>query len=553
MTSMSPAEVPLGEYLIRKLHDHGVRHVFGIPGDYVLSFFRQLEQSELKIINTTDEQAAGFAADAYARIRGLGAVCVTYGVGGLKIVNSTAQAYAEESPVVIISGAPGLEERNGNPLLHHKAKTFETQLKVFEQVTVATAVLDNPETACQEINRMLGAAICYRRPVYIELPRDMVSRKVTPTETPLKLPEIDPRPLQEAVRDAEAMINAARQPVFITGIELLRYGLQNSLRQLAENTNIPVAATILSKSTFDERHPLYLGVYEGAMGQDPLRAYVEDSDCVILLGTLLTDIDLGIFTARLDQGKSIHATSEKISIRYHTYPGVYLGSFIHGLLKADLHHRAMPVAPAAPRVDPQSARAIAHRPITIERLFQLLGGMLNDGTFIISDTGDALFGATDMVIPRPTEFMAGAYYASMGFAVPASLGVQLALPKLRPLVLVGDGAFQMTGLELTTAVRYHLNPIVIVLNNYGYGTERPMLDGSFNDVYPWQTRYLPNLLNAGLSFEVNTEEEFSDALRASFDHTESFCIIEVRLDPKDFSTPLLRLAGALGKRVKQHE
>ena len=175
--------------------------------------------------------------------------------------------------------------------------------------------------------------------------------------------------------------------------------------------------------------------------------------------------------------------------------------------------------------------------------------MLDDNTFVISDTGDALFGATDMAIPRATEFMASAYYASLGFAVPASVGVQLARPKLRPLVLVGDGAFQMTGLELTTAARYHLNPIIIILNNYGYGTERPMLDGEFNNVYPWQTRYIPNLLNAGLSFDVNTEEEFDQALKVAREHTESFCIVDVRLDVKDFSPALLRMTSALGKRV----
>jgi len=547
---MSSTETTIGEYLIRKLYDHGVRHVFGVPGDYVLSFFKQLEGSELKIINTTDEQGAGFAADAYARVRGMGAVCITYGVGGLKVANTTAQAYAEESPVVIISGAPGVEERKGDPLLHHKSKAFDTQLKVFEQLTVASAVLDNPATACREINRVLGAAICYRRPVYLELPRDMVAKKVTPVEEPVRPPDMDRRPVQEAVQEAVAMINAARQPVLVTGVELLRYGLQNSLRQIAEKTNIPVAGTILSKSAMEEGHPLYLGVYEGAMSQERVRAYVEESDCVIFLGTLLTDLTLGIFTAHLDQGKSIHSTSEKTSIRYHTYHGVYLGSFVRGLLQADLQARPAPAMPPAP--DRRLSPAEPGRLITVERLFQQISPLLDGNTFVISDTGDALFGATDVVIPRPTEFMASAYYASLGFAVPASLGVQLALPKLRPLVLVGDGAFQMTGLELTTAARYHLNPIVIVLNNAGYGTERPMLDGAYNDVYPWNTAYIPKLLNTGLSFDVHTEDEFEKALQAAREHTASFCLLDVHLDTKDFSPVLQRMTAALGKRVNGH-
>src|SRR5437762_1773275 len=165
----------IGEYLIQRLAAHGVRHVFGIPGDYVLGFYEQLLHSPIRIVNTCDEQGAGFAADAYARVRGLGAVCVTYCVGGLKVANPTAQAFAEKSPVVVISGTPGTKERVKNPLLHHKVRDFDTQHKVFEQLTVASTVLSDPETALREIDRVLAAAMRYRRPVYIELPRDMIS------------------------------------------------------------------------------------------------------------------------------------------------------------------------------------------------------------------------------------------------------------------------------------------------------------------------------------------------------------------------------------------
>src|SRR5207344_2972331 len=165
----------IGQYLIRQLYAHGVRHVFGIPGDYVLGFYDQLAKSKIRIVNTCDEQGAGFAADAYARVRGLGAVCITYCVGGMKVANTTAEAFAEKSPVVVISGAPGMREREKNPLLHHKVKEFDTQKRVFEQLTVASAVLSDPQTAFQEIDRVLHAALRFKRPVYIDLPRDLAS------------------------------------------------------------------------------------------------------------------------------------------------------------------------------------------------------------------------------------------------------------------------------------------------------------------------------------------------------------------------------------------
>src|SRR6187402_3936760 len=153
----------IGEYLIQQLYELGVRHVFGIPGDYVLGFYDQLQRSKLRLVNTCDEQGAGFAADAYARVRGLGAVCITYCVGGMKVANTTAEAFAEKSPVVVISGAPGMKEREKNPLLHHKVREFDTQKKVFEQLTVASTVLDNPETALAEIDRVLHSAVRYKR------------------------------------------------------------------------------------------------------------------------------------------------------------------------------------------------------------------------------------------------------------------------------------------------------------------------------------------------------------------------------------------------------
>ena len=191
----------IGSYLIHRLYAHGVRHIFGVPGDYVLGFFKELEDSQVEVINTCDEQGAGFAADAYARVKGLGAVCITYCVGGLKVANTTAQAFAEKSPVVVISGAPGTNERIKKPLLHHKVRDFDTQLKVFEQLTVAATVLNDPQTACGEIDRVFSACLRYKQPVYIELPRDMISVPTNPSRQPREeMPASDANALQEALR-----------------------------------------------------------------------------------------------------------------------------------------------------------------------------------------------------------------------------------------------------------------------------------------------------------------------------------------------------------------
>jgi TPP-dependent 2-oxoacid decarboxylase len=542
----------IGQYLIQQLYANGVRHVFGIPGDYVLGFYDQLSKSKLRLINTCDEQGAGFAADAYARVRGLGAVCVTYCVGGLKVANATAGAFAEKSPVVVISGAPGMKEREKNPLLHHKVREFDTQKKVFDQLTIASTVLSDPQTAFQEIDRVLHAALRYKRPVYIELPRDQVNvRGIPHHKTPDLHERSDPKSLREALHEAEEMINAARQPVILADVEVHRFGLQDELLKLARKTNIPVAATVLGKSVIGENHPFYLGTYEGAMGREDVRHYLESSDCVILLGAFMTDINLGIYTARLDPARSIYATSEKLSIRYHSYEDVRFKDFLCGLNRLRLRPRRLGKIPRPLPIIPHSALHTprARKPLTVRRLFERLNAFLSDTTVVVADVGDALFGAADLYIRERTEFISPAYYTSMGFGVPASIGAQLANPKLRPLVLVGDGAFQMTGMELATVARYRLNPIVILLNNQGYGTERHMQDGPYNDLWPWKYHRLPELMGAGRGFVVQTEGELDRALNEAEAWTKGFCLLEVRLGMLDRSPALDRLAGRMAKRL----
>jgi indolepyruvate decarboxylase len=320
------------------------------------------------------------------------------------------------------------------------------------------------------------------------------------------------------------------------------------LVQFIEKTNIPVAATILGKSVIGEQHPLYLGVYEGAMGREDVREYVEASDCVILLGAFMTDINLGIYTAKLDLGKAIYATSEKLAIRYHSFEHVRFKDFLRGLLAADLrkHHSGERPVPPTPG---EFVPAAGETPVTIARLFERVNAYLDDHTLVVADVGNALFGASDLRIRVRTEFLGPAYYASMGFAVPAALGAQYGRPDLRPLVIVGDGAFQMTGMELSTIARCGLNPVIIVLNNAGYGTERHIHDGPFNDVLVWQYYQLPTVLGTGRGFLVTTEKELDDALNAAAQHTSSYCLLDVRLDPMDKSAALGRLAERLAGKI----
>ena len=252
--AQSVTGLSIGQYVIRRLSDYGIRHVFGLPGDYVLGFYSMLEKSPLELVNCTREDCAGFAADCYARVNGMGAVCVTYGVGGLSLANSIAGAYAEMSPVVLISGAPGLRERASNPLLHHRVREWRTQLEVFDKICAASVELTDPATAFRDIDMLLDLAHRTKRPVYLELPRDMVHvvpDQIRPYHAPPQ--ESDPDALAEAVKEAVSRIETAKRPVIIAGVELHRWGLQADTLALAEASGriTPQTAPAIAASGVD--------------------------------------------------------------------------------------------------------------------------------------------------------------------------------------------------------------------------------------------------------------------------------------------------------------
>ena len=546
--ALPTGSITIGDYLLRRLQDYGVTDVFGIPGDFVLRFYGMLQDSSIRVIGTTREDNAGYAADAYARVHGMGAVCVTYCVGGLSLANSIAGAFAEKSPVVVISGAPGISERRNDPLLHHKVRDFNTQRDVFEKITVANAQLDDPLTAFREIDRCLEACQRFKRPVYLELPRDRIDAKSLfphhPHSTELAS---NPDALSAALEEATARINAAQRPVILAGVEIHRFALQAEVLQLAEEKQIPLSATLLGKSVVSERHPLYLGVYEGAMGRDSVREYVESSDCVILLGAFMTDINLGIYTAHLDPAKCVYATSEKLTIGHHHFHDVVLRDFVQGLVQAKIPGKSAPVIPQRPLADPNK-RPDSEK-MTVAGLFEDINCRLDDHSVVIADVGDSLFASSDLVIHQSTEFIAPAYYTSMGFAVPAAVGVQTANRELRPIVFVGDGAFQMTGMELSTALRWKFNPIVIVLNNKGYTTERFLQEGPFNDIPNWNYHRLPEFLGGGQGYEVRTMGDLRKAMTAVKSNLDSFSLLNVHLEPTDISPALSRLAARMAKHI----
>lgn len=548
------ANLSIGGYLIQRLMDYGIDDLFGIPGDYVLSFYSELERSPINVVGCTREDCAGFAADAYARLNGMGALCVTYCVGGLSVCNSIAGAYAEKSPVVVISGAPGLQERKVGALLHHMVRDFRTQVDVFEKFTIAGAELTDPLTAFAEIDRVLDACDRFKRPVYLELPRDMV-HVVPPVAHGYSgvTHQFNPDATREAVRETVERVQKAKNPVIVAGVELHRFGLQNDLLNLAESAKIPIATTMLGKSVVSEKHPMFIGLYEGGIGDPAVTEFVEGSDLVLLLGAFLSDINLGIYTANLDPNRCVYATSETLRVSHHHYHNVDLRDFLVGVAEAQSEpvHREIPEALRHRESDPNDFEIEADAPLKTSRIIRLVNRYIDDNTVVIADVGDSLFAATELTIHKMGEFLSPAYYTSMGFSLPAALGASTARPDQRIVVLVGDGAFQMTGQELSTLVSRGHNPIVIVLDNHGYGTERYLHEGewAYNEVNPWNYTALTQVYGRGVGHLVQSEAEFQNAIETAWSQPDEPHIIQAKLMEDDASDTLKKLADRMSHNV----
>ena len=538
-------DTSIGQYVLEALRQRGVRHIFGVPGDFTITLCAAIEQSGIEFIVCRNELNAAYAAEGYARAAGLGVVTATYDVGGYSALNGIALANAENTPLLMLTGSPGLAERINDPELHHKSGPFENQAETFRLHTMSSSVLTNPLTAFAEIDRVLNDVTLHKRPGYIEIPRDMVNIVPATKYLPQKIrPYSDAETLQLVLDESKARLAHAKRPVIVAGVEIHRFGLQDELLRFLDLTGIPLAATLLSKSVIDETHPLFVGLYAGHLGDQAVTQLVESSDCVLFLGVIMSDIDVGKAPG-FDHACAIYARNGHFQAGEKHFFGVQLADYLPGLAGAvprrpqleDLSRRTSP-APAAHAPD---------EPISVDSIIGELNKRLDERSLVICDIGDALFAALELRMPRRSSFFANAYYASMGHAVPAAVGVHFALPDTRKIVLCGDGGFQMTFQELSTAIAREIPLIVIVLDNNGFETERRLFPGAwhFNDIPSWDYKHLTAVFKGGRSWAVKSVAECRAALDAAWDY-QGVSLIHAQLPPGDCSTNLKRLGEELG-------
>jgi len=541
----------LRSFLFDQLWQRGVRHIFGIPGDFVLNLYEALERDgRFGLVRLSHEPAVGFAADGSARITGgLGVCCVTYGAGGLNMVNSVACAYAEESPLVILSGGPGRIEKRAGMHVHHEVKSFESQLNVYAEVTEYSAILDDPRTAAAHIVRAIDVATKIKRPVYLEIPRDMVEAEIDEPSAEARLElAADAGAVSEAVAEITERLLAAARPALIVGVEVHRFQLREQVVRLAERLRLPVVSSFLGRGVFPTRHPQFAGTYLGLVSPIDLRTMVEDSDCVLLLGELISDTSLGVSAQRLTEANLLICVAREVFAGHHRYQNTPLEEIVEGLLAAPaLSARELAPPPPVAVEASSSARSSDDTAMSMLRLIEVANEFMarHPDVPLVSDTGDCLFATVEI---QSNDCVAPAYYATMGFAIPAALGLQVSSGR-RPLVLVGDGAFQMTGPEIAHAAGLGCNPIIILLNNSRWEMLQAFYPhASYNETVPWPFAELARLWG-GRGAVAATVGELRQALREAWGDESRFSLIEVPLPRGDISPVLRRFVTAFKERI----
>ncbi len=531
----------LAESLLIACKNYGAQEIFGIPGDFALPFFKVAEETEiLPLYTLSHEPAVGFAADAASRLHCKPSIAaVTYGAGALNMVNPIAAAYAEKSPVIVISGGPGANEKTAGLMLHHQAKTLDSQLEVFKEITCDQVVLDDPIHAPEAIARVLANCVSQSRPVYIEVPRDTVNAPCDPAPVVNTELSADQEALNACVEEIFKSLKDAQSPVLLAGVEIRRFGLEQDVADLAISLGIPVATTFMGTGLLANTNAPMCGTYLGAAGDQKVTNLVENSDALIMLGVILTDTNFGVSVSKINTRKSILACDNRVSMSYHTYNDIPLKALVTELKNKGSYDR---IAEKVEREFPENLLGDGAKitptdiAAAVNDLFREHGDMP-----IASDMGDCLFTALDM---KHSGLIAPGYYATMGYGIPAGMGTQAATGR-RPLILVGDGAFQMTGWELLNCPRYGWDPIVLMFNNASWGMLSAFQgESKFNDLIELNYADIADSLG-GDGYRVTTRAQLKDALNQAVSKRGQFQLIDIAMERTALSQTLTQFTTSV--------
>jgi TPP-dependent 2-oxoacid decarboxylase len=554
---MGDGEYTVGDYLAGRLVEAGVDRVFGVPGDYTLTLLDYLiAQPGLEWTGCANELNAGYAADGYARMRGIGALCTTFGVGELSAINAVAGSFAEHVPVVHIVGSPASGTQAAARIVHHSLGdgVFTHFAEMHEKITCAQAAL-TAATACPEIDRVLSAVRARRLPGYILIPADVAAAPAARSAAPLPITaeRIDPDALAGFTAAARRLLATAPDVADIgvlSGLLTHRFGAAADLAALLAAGPLPYATTLWGKSVVDESDPGFTGVYAGAASASAARRTVEGASVLILAGVQFTDLTSGFFSQQINRRRTIEIGAAAVSVGAALYSQVPLPTALRVLrsLVAELaSRRDRPASSPDPVAEAAEAPSSA-APLSQQTLWDRVARFLRPGDIVLADVGTSFFGAATHRLPRDVTFIGQPLWASIGYTLPALLGACLACPGRRGILLIGDGAAQLTVQELSTILHAGLSPVVIVVDNDGYTIERAIHgpEQPYNDIARWDWTAAPALFGSdrvSVARRVTTVGELDEALKGA-DHPGELALIQAVVPRMDVPALLDSLARA---------
>ncbi|KAF2026732.1 pyruvate decarboxylase [Setomelanomma holmii] len=513
--------VDVAEYLFRRLKQVGVESVHGVPGDYNLVALDYIPKAGLKWVGNCNELNAGYAADGYARVKGVSAIVTTFGVGELSTVNAIAGAYSEYVPIVHIVGYPSTLSQKNGALLHHTLGNgdFTVFSRMSREISCAVSMLNDQHEAATLIDNAIRECILKSRPVYISLPSDMVQKKIDGArlDTPLDLdyPPNDPEAEDYVVDVVLKYLHEAKNPVIVVDGCAIRHRALKETHDLVKKSGIPTFVAPMGKGAVDETLPNYGGVYAGDGSNAGVKERVESADLVLSIGAIKSDFNTAGFTIRMSQMNSIDFHSYQVKVRYSEYPGVRMNGVLAKITQK-LGKLNIEAGPIPNNKIPQQEIDSSSPVITHAWLWPRLGQWLRKDDVLITETGTSNFGVWETRFPENVNAISQVLWGSIGYATGACQGAALAAQEKglkRTILFTGDGSFQLTAQEVSTMLRNNLSPIIFVICNKGYTIERLIhgMEDAYNDVQEWKYKELPGVFGAKdgqvLTYRVETKEE----------------------------------------------
>lgn len=545
----------VAQYVAERFAALGIKHVFGVPGDYSFPIDNALEK-RMTWIGCANELNAGYAADGYARAHGAALLCTTYGVGELSALNAMMGAYAERVPVFHLVGIPGERMRRSHQALHHSLGDGEFhQFFQLSSGAACVSALLTPENVITEMERVIHTAFLESRPAYLALPGDYAVMKVTGKKAKVSQknlsPQSDSRELSAALKQIIQRIAASKNPIILPAFTIARYRLKKDFQQLLKVSGIPYATMLMDKGVVTESHPNYLGMYRGAASEPCVKEAVESADLILNIGgALFTDLSTRFFSHQIKSEKMITIWPDFVEIGISTmndvpaktYGPVILQDVLVGLNKAfqkgELQKRkkiALTATPSKTKIVGKSKERVTH-----ESFYNRISCFLEPRDQVVVESGFTMFEMAGIKLPVAARFYHQSLWGSVGWATPATLGVALAEPteadaKGRVVLITGDGSHQFTANELGTMGRCGIKPIIFVMNDGVYAIEE-FLDKNkrhlYNKLAPWSYARLPQVMGCHdwLAMQIATNAELDRALKKA-SHSKSACYFEILLEP----------------------